>query len=53
LEANSDKINWYWLSMNASEGAIRLLEANQDKIEWNVLCKNTGVFDFHFDYVLK
>ncbi len=31
---NSDKIEWGWLSMNPSEGAMNLLENNPNKIDW-------------------
>jgi len=40
LEKNPDKIDWYWLSGNPSEGAIQLLEKNQDKIYWEALSQN-------------
>ena len=33
-------IDWSQLSMNQSEGAIRLLEANQDKIDGYYLSQN-------------
>jgi len=29
------------------------LEANQDKINWSQLCKNYGVFENPYAYVLK
>ena len=38
LEANPDKIVWYWLSKNPK--AINLLEANPDMIDWEVLSRN-------------
>ena len=38
LEANPDKIDWYYLSGNPN--AIHLLEANPDKIDWYHLSTN-------------
>ena len=37
---NNDKIHWYGLSKNPSEGAMQLLEKNQDKIHWQFLSGN-------------
>jgi len=42
LEANPDKINWFWLSLN--KNAIPILETNPDKIEidWSYLSMNAS-----------
>ena len=38
LEANPDKINWEYLSLNPA--AIHLLKANPNKIEWTYVGSN-------------
>jgi hypothetical protein len=43
LEANPDKIDWDFLSLNPS--AISLLEKNIDKVNLLALCRNTNGMD--------
>jgi hypothetical protein len=46
LEANPDKIEWFFLSENPA--AIYLLEANQDKIDWEMLATNPAIFTYPY-----
>ena len=43
LEKNPNKINWYFLTLNANDKAIQLLKENPNKIIWNLLSLNTNI----------
>ena len=45
IENNPDNINWFDLSKNTSDGAIKILEKNQDKIVWVWLSSNPSAMN--------
>ena len=42
------KINWWSMSRNPVNEAIKLLEANQDKIRWHYLSQNPAIFEYDY-----
>ena len=48
LEANPDKIDWYYLSGNPN--AIHLLEANRTRIRWLPFSKNPAIFQCDYTF---
>ena len=51
MEQNTDKIDWFYLSLN--QNAIELLEKNTDKINWCNISRNPSIFQLDYDAMRK